>query len=245
VWEAGTSKRKGPPRNPGSGDYQGLVPFADLAKKTIDDPLMEKRLLDQGYECFLQQLCLNERVHAQDLKGRIIEVYRQCYQQDSKNPESVVTDFVANYPQLAFDAPWLKALVETHAASRDFRRNGPRSRLFRAMTTGFRRVANPGPRFNQSMRDARLEAARFALPDIRKDLSEWEATLERSAKPPQEWIKEQAAAKATKLAAHPRLEPCKQQLTDLLSQGKHYQAAIFVAAKIYGVRERALQSRKS
>ena len=37
---------------------------------------------------------MNQRVHDQDLKLRIIEIYRQCYEQSPVDPEGVIADFV-------------------------------------------------------------------------------------------------------------------------------------------------------
>jgi hypothetical protein len=108
------------------------------------------------------------------LKTRIIEIYRQCYELCSSNPEGVITDFVAAHPQLSFEANWLSVLVETQAGNRDFRPNGPRNRLFRALATGFRRAAEPEARINSSLREARLDAARCARQEIRKDLEKWD-----------------------------------------------------------------------
>ncbi len=107
------NRKKPLPQNSRSDDFHGLVRFVNLAEKTIEDPFREKRLLELGYEAFLQHFCLNQRVHAQDLKSRIIEVYRQCYERSPNNPESVITDFVAAYPQLSFESEWLRLLVKT------------------------------------------------------------------------------------------------------------------------------------
>jgi hypothetical protein len=229
-----------------SGAIGQIIRAVDVAAIPIEDPFVEKSLADKdpGTLCFyLSRNTGCGRISALALRDRIIEIYRRCYER-SDDPEEVICDFVAAYPQLAFDAVWLKVLVETQAANRDFRPDGPRNSLFRALTTGFRRVANPEPRVRRSMRDAQMEAARFALRDIRKDLDGWERTLERGDATP-EWINQRANAKAMELVTHPRLERHQERLKQLLRQGKHYQASIFIAGKIYSVRTRDLESRQS
>jgi hypothetical protein len=224
---------------------QSLVQSANLAEQPIEDPLFEKSLADQGYEFLLQHLCMKQRVHAQDMKTRIIEIYRQCYEQCPVNPEGVIADFVAVYPQLSFEAEWLKGLVETQVGNRDFRPNGPRNRLFRAIATGFRRVANPAPRLNRSVRGTRLDAARFALKDIKEGLDRWERTLVRGTAA-SEWIAERATEKAEELvASDSRLKAIEKKLKACLEKRQLYDAAILIASKIYGVRVRAVENKQS
>jgi hypothetical protein len=239
--ESGGEPRKSPDSQ---ALFQGRVQSANLADKPIEDLLLEKRLADRGSETLLQHLCQNQQVHAGDLKNRIIEIYRRCYELD-KNSEQVIPDFVAAYPRLVFDADWLRVLVETEAANRDFRPNGPRSRLFRALATGFRRAAKPEARINRSKRDAQLEAARCARQEIRKDLEKWDNTLNRSTATA-EWIAERATAEAAQLVAgDSRLKPVEAKLKALLRKGQLYDAANLIAATTYGVRVRALESKQS
>jgi hypothetical protein len=220
--------------------FQGPVQSANLADKPIEDLLLEKRLADRGYETLLQHLCQNQQVHATDLKNRIIEIYRRCYELD-KNSEQVIPDFVAAYPRLVFDADWLRVLVETEASNRDFRPNGPRSRLFRALATGFRRAAKPEARINRSKRDAQLDAARCARPEIRKDLEKWGNTLNRSTATA-DWIAGRATEEVAQLVAgDARLKPVEVKLKAFLRDGQLYDAANLIAATIYGVRVRALE----
>lgn len=183
-------------------------------------------------------------MHAQDLKSRIIEVYRQCHDRSPNNPESVITDFVAAYPQLSFESEWLRVLVETQAGNRDFRLNGPRNRLFRAIAAGFRRVANPGARINRSSRDARLLAALYSREDIEKDLNEWEKPLKRRTAD-SAWIAEQAIEKVKQLtASDPRLKCAEKQLKGFLCKAQLYNATNLILSKVYGVRVRDLETRR-
>ena len=224
---------------------QSLVQSVNLAEQPIEDPQFEKSLADQGYEFLLQHVCMNQRVHDQDLKLRIIEIYRQCYEQSPVNPEGVIADFVAVYPQLSFEAEWLKGLVATQIGNRDFRLNGPRSRLFRAVATGFRRVANPAPRVNRFVRGTRLEAARFALRDIKDDLNGWERTLVRSTAA-SEWIAQRAIEKTEELVAgNSRLKAIKSKLEACLKKGQLYEAANLIASKILGVGVRDLERKQA
>jgi hypothetical protein len=136
-------------------------------------------------------------------------------------------------------------LVETQIGNRDIRPNGPRNRLFRAVATGFRRVANPAPRFNRSVRNTRLDAARFARKEIQEELDRWERTLVRGTAA-SEWIAERAAEKAEELiAGDSRLKVVEKKLNACLLKGQLYGAANLIASKIYGVRVRALESTKS
>jgi hypothetical protein len=244
-YEADSENAGRGPEKPSSA-FGPAIEVVDVAAVPIQDPFHEKSMADRDFGTLLYYLSRNTgygKISAHALRSRIIEIYRRCYE-SSGHSEGVICDFVAAHPQLIFDADWLKVLIVTQAANGDFRPNGPRNRLFRAMATGLRRVANPTARITRSMRVAQMEAARFALRDIRKDLDDWERTLNRPTALP-EWIDERANAKAAELAAHPRLEPHQQQLKELLYKGQHYKASIFVAANIYCVRPRALQSRKS
>jgi hypothetical protein len=240
-------KRKGlPPQSfIRSGDSPELIRVADLAERTIEDPFLDKCLLDRGYEDFLQHHCLNQVVHAQDLKSRITEVYRQCYERSSGNP-SVITDFVAAYPELSFDAEWLRVLVGIQTGNRDFSSNGPRCSLFRAIAAGFRRVANPKARFNRSVRRGCLEAAQYARADIDKDLNEWEKTLDRNSAT-REWIAEQATEKVKQLvASNPRLKSVsvENRLIGFLGNAHLYKATNLMLSKIYRVPVRSLETQQ-
>jgi len=224
--------------------FQGLVRAANLGARPIEDPFLEKDLADRGYEYLVEHLCLNQCVHAQELKSRIIEIYRKCYERSPTNPESVITDFVAVYPQLSFESGWLRELVETQAGNRDFRRNGPRNRLFRAIAAGFRRVANPAARVHRSIRDARLEAARYSREAIEKDLNEWEKSLERRTGA-SEWIREQAIEKVKQLtASDSRLKCVETRLTQFLCKAQLYNATNLILSKLYGVPVRELETRR-
>ena len=48
---------------------QSLVQSVNLAEQPIEDPQFEKSLADQGYEFLLQHVCMNQRVHDQDLEA--------------------------------------------------------------------------------------------------------------------------------------------------------------------------------
>src|SRR6202035_3367907 len=172
--------------------------------------------------------------HAQDLMTRIIEIYRLCYEQCPANADSVITDFVAVHPQISLNANWLRELVETQAGNRDFRPNGPRNRLFRALATGFRRAAKPKARINRSLRDARLEAARCARQEIRKDLEKWDKTLQRSTAT-EDWIAERAIEKVKELVAgDSKLKSVDKKLKAFLQKAQLYDAVNLIGATIYG-----------
>lgn len=232
---------------------QILLDLTDLADVPITDPFREKAFADLSDSDLIQDLARQTRnrgkISAEPLRARIIEIYRRCYVErlaGKMQPESVIADFVAAYPQLVFEADWLQALVETQATNRDFRPGGARKKVFQAMANGFRRVANPEARVNRSMRGARMEAARHFLLDLRRRLSDWDRTLDRASAPTADWIESRATEKLVELVQeHSQLERCRDRLKTLLCAARLYEASILMAATIFQVRERDLQTRSS
>jgi len=90
-----------------------------------------------------------------------------------------------------------------------------------------------------------LDAARFALEDIQKDLDGWESTLARGTAA-SEWIAQRATEKAEELiAGDSRLKAIEKKLKACLEKRQLYDAANLIASKIYGVRVRALKNKQS
>jgi hypothetical protein len=180
------------------------------------------------------------------LRARIIEVYRRCYEESpASKQDKVIGDFVALFPALIFEANWLAKLLRWRVASRDYLPNGPTNRLLRALANGFRRAAESSRHRNRHWRHAEVEAARSFRPTLQSRLSEWGRGWERKIPTP-EWINEQAAKKAAELVeTHPRLMPHTRRLQEMLARRKYYDASVFIAAKVFGVRERDLESGQS
>ena len=99
----------------------------------IQDPLREKSLLEIGSIKLLAFLSGEKgctRISAQNLRGRIIEIYRRCYEQFPAKRESHLRDFVAHFPQLVFEAESLRKLVGLHTYTRQLEPHEPRNRFF-------------------------------------------------------------------------------------------------------------------
>lgn len=223
--------------------------LVDLSEVPIEDPWKEKNLADQDYTYLLEYLrgkAGSGRIGPDALNNRIIEIYRICYAERSTRPEEIIRKFVSSYPQLALEAPWLRALVQTHAGDRDLRHNGPRNRIFRAIGRGFLKLSNPKTRMHRALKSAGLEAALFARREIiRKDLDAWENSVGREVAS-EDWKSEKAAEKVSALVTGDlRLKSIERQLTTCLIAGQIYKASNLIAAKVYRVPVRALQSKQS
>src|SRR2546423_1526253 len=119
------------------------VSFKSLAAEPIVDPVKEKELDKEGY--LLEYLCGTHGagvIRANELKARLVEIYRMCYERSQK-PFREIVDLIATHPDLAFQADWLQALAEREAGSRDIRKEGRRYQLFMAISKGFRQAARP------------------------------------------------------------------------------------------------------
>ncbi len=221
-------------RNTGHPGGPRIIPAEELADIPIRDPFAEKQLMERGGS--LRSLSAVAVTYSREsLHARIVELYRRCYEESAASKQQkVIGDFVASFPDLIFEASWLAKLVKWEVATRDYR-------LLRALAGGFRRAAEPGPRLNRSWRDTRVGAARSFRTTLQSELSQWGRGWERKI-PTREWIDEQATEKATELVGtYPCLKPHKQRLQRLLSQGKYYDASVFMAGKVFRIRERDLQ----
>ena len=84
----------------------------------------------------------------------------------------------------------------------------------------------------------------MAARTFQNELSKWNEALDR-AHGEKEWIASRAAEKAEELIkTYSRLGPRdKPRLTKLLTQGHCYEAAVFIASKVFGVRDRDLEAK--
>jgi hypothetical protein len=181
------------------------------------------------------------------IEPRIVEVYRLCYEHsrvDDKR-DAVLTDFVAYFPTLIFEADWLAKLVKKYGRAHDFEDGGPESRIFSALAKGFRKAGKPY-RFRQHLRNSKLLGASIFRTVVHSELKEWDKSLERSSDPAREWVAERANQKTKELCErYPDLKRYQPGLEELLRLKHHYKASVLMASKVYRVRERDLQSTKS
>lgn len=221
------------------------INFTRLENIPIENAFHEKETFEKGED--LRKLnsarspgpvVVSDEIRAR----RIIEVYRRCFEQaDGNSRLRVVSDFIAHFPQVAYDADWVKTLLRMPVL---FPRVGDSTReaVFGAFANGFRRAAR-GSKEPSIQRSYRISGTRMAARNLQDELSVWNASLDRHHSTPKE-LAARAAEKANELAT----KYCKlgrsgeQRLTRLLEEGKCYKAAILIAARLFGVRERDLQT---
>jgi hypothetical protein len=213
--------------------------FLRLENIPIEDARHEKGILEKGGfernlnpEFFSGPVVVSDEVR----RGRIVEVYRLCFEQaDPRKRLKVVRDFIAHFPRLVFDADWLKELVSLA--------DDGNNEVLRAVATGFRSATRRTSRLPAVQRFYKVSGARMAVRTIQAELSAWDVGLERSVCPPED-IPSLVVEKAGKLAKTYRLgQRDKQRLTKLLEQGHCYQAAVLIASRAFSVRERDLQEK--
>ncbi|MGO9492909.1 MAG: hypothetical protein ACLPZY_11540 [Terracidiphilus sp.] len=228
-----------------SGLLRGIN-FTRLEDIPIENALHEKETFEKGEDLrkLNSERCTGPVVVSGEIRARrIIEVYRRCFEEaDQNNRLRVVSDFIAHFPQLAFDADWLKTLLRVPVLCP---RVGDSSRevVFGAVANGFRRAAR-GSKEPAIQRSYRISGTRIAARNLQDELSMWNDSLDRHHSTPEE-LAARAAEKADEIAK----KYCKlgqrgeQRLTRLLRDGKCYKAAILIASRLFDVRERDLQSK--
>ena len=222
------------------------INFTRLEDIPIENALHEKETFEKGEDLrkLNSERCTGPVVVSGEIRARrIIEVYRRCFEEaDQNNRLRVVSDFIAHFPQLAFDADWLKTLLRVPVLCP---RVGDSSRevVFGAVANGFRRAAR-GSKEPAIQRSYRISGTRIAARNLQDELSMWNDSLDRHHSTPEE-LAARAAEKADEIAK----KYCKlgqrgeQRLTRLLRDGKCYKAAILIASRLFDVRERDLQSK--
>jgi len=227
------------------GELPQGINFMRLEDIPIENASHEKEIFEKGED--LRKLnsarCPGPVVVSGEIRARrIIEVYRRCFEEaDQSSRLRVVSDFIAHFPQLAFDADWLKILLRMPVL---FPPVGDKSReaIFVAVANGFRRAARR-TKEPAIQRSYRISGTRIAARNLQDELSMWNESLDRHHSTPQE-LAVRAAEKADEIANQYRKlgRGAKQRLTKLLEDGKCYKAAILIAARLFGVRERDLQT---
>jgi hypothetical protein len=178
-------------------------------------------------------------------EGRIIEVYRLCYEQSPpKKRERVLRDFAAHFPHVIFEARWLSELVRKSHHS-GFGEASFQSKLFAAIANGLRSAAT-ATRYDRRKRALKLDAARMFRSKLSQELNCWDRTLQRSLAPQEKWIREYAAKKIRELARkYPQVKQRSQgKLLTLLEGGKLYEASLLITELTFRVRRRDLQKRQ-
>jgi hypothetical protein len=222
------------------------IRFTRLEDVPIENAQHEREMFERGEDA--RQLnpehCVGPVVVSTETRARrIIEVYRRCFEDADQNSRlKVVSDFVAHFPQHAFDADWLKEqLREPVMLARLGDAN--REKMLSAVANGFRRAAK-GRKEPAIQKAYRISGTRIAARALQDELSKWNDSLERHISTPQE-IAARAAEKADEIVKKYRNlgRREKLRLTRLLEDGKCYKAAILISSKLFGVRERDLQTK--
>lgn len=229
-------------------NQQRELRFMRLENIPIENAFHEKKIFQEGEfarklnpKYFSGMIAESENMR----RGRIVEVYKRCFEESDplKRPK-VVRDFIAHFPHLAFEADWLKELVRGNAGFPNVADDGKKQILL-AIANGFRSVARSTPREPATRKFYKVSGTRMALRTIQDELLRWNRALERDICPKED-IPALAAEKAEELGkTYGRLirRDDKQRLAKFLEQGHCYEAAVLVASKVFGVRERDLESK--
>lgn len=227
--------------------YQELR-FVRLEDIPIEDAFREKKLFEKGdFERKLNPNHFTGPVIISDevRRKRIVEVNKLCFQKsDLPGQFKIISDFIAHFPHLIFDADWLKDVVtRVDYSSPDFGIE-KRREIFQAMEKGFRRAVDRNPRQSKIQKSYHLSGARLGLSTIQDELSKWNETLDRS-NAERSWIAEQANAEADELIKkYTKLRKLdKESLAKCLEEEHCYKAAVFIAHRVFGVRERDLETK--
>jgi hypothetical protein len=221
--------------------------FVRLENIPIANACHEKRIFEKGE--FARKL--NPEYYSgvvaesEDMRHkRIVEVYKRCFEatEPRKRPK-VLRDFAAHFPNLVLDADWIKELVRRDFATSKFSNDS--REVFRAIANGFRSAASTKPREPAFQKSYKLSSIRLFVDKIQGELEKWNEDLERGISL-MATIAASATVKAEELAKTygqlARRDDVR-RLTKLLKQGHCYEAAIFIGARVYRVRERDLESR--
>jgi hypothetical protein len=214
------------------------IPIANaFHEKAVFEKGQAERSLNPNYFSGLVAVSKEAR------RERIVEVYRRCYEESgSFRRLRVIRDFIAHFPHMAFDADWLKELIKNNSA---FPRlaNDNRNEILLAIANGFRSAASANPRESAIQKAYKIFGVRMTARAIQDDLSTWSESLERPLSTPEE-IEARATEKVEELVeSYPMSSYDRQRLKKFLQKGHCYQAANLITSKVFGVRERDLESK--
>ncbi len=209
----------------------------------ISDPTKEKQILeDKGHVAWIEWLQEGVKdcfaYHPTDEMKRITEVYRLCFEQSKRKDTSIIGDFVAHHPRLVLSG-WVAEVAEQwNITALDETITG-RNRLLKAISNGFRRASSSS--WNQRLRRGRLSAAREFRLRLSRELTSFHEGFKDS---PAEWWSKQVEKNVSDLVReNPQLSSLTGELRTKLSTGQIYKAAVLIAATIFGVRERDLETK--
>jgi hypothetical protein len=223
--------------------------FTPLSSIPVDNPFHEKEMFEKGEDArkLNPEHCSGPVVVSGDARNRrIVEVYRMCYQAPSKLSRlKVISDFIAHFPHLIFDAAWLKdELTREDYALPDLGNKNKRE-LLRAISNGFRSATGRTEHKSALQKSYAVTGARMAMENFQRDLLKWNDALERGICLDED-IQIEVDRKANELIdSHWKLgKPDKQRLKRLLVNGQCYKAALYITSKVFGVRARDLQMKR-
>lgn len=185
-------------------------------------------------------IALNE----DDLRNRIMEVNRRCFESDDSTASrlKVVRAFAKYFPDLVFDASWIKALLKREHPEHGFSKE--QKEVLKAIQTGIHSAVTSKRRKSAVQKSHFISAARLmAKETIAPEISKWNESLQRDTSPLPGWIAQQVAEKADQLGRTYRLGGLK-RLTQFLKRGHCKKAAVLIAAELLGVNERDIESKK-
>lgn len=231
------------------GDSPQRPEMVRLDGVPIADPWHEKKMFEKGE--FARKLnrdyagtviVQNEDVN----RSRIIEANRQCFNSGYSTGSrlKVIRDFAAHFPDLMFDAFWIKELVRRESVEHSFSK--AQREVFDAIQTGLRSAAKSQPRESATRKHFRISAAQLVAKEtIGPEISKWNKSLQRDSAPLLEWIELQAAEKAKELMRTYGLQgrDARRRLTKFLDQGHCYEAAVLIASELLNVAERDIESK--
>lgn len=175
-----------------------------------------------------------------EVKDRICEVYRQCFNNSRQGDLSVISEFAARFPNLVFRCAWIQELVSAFAPIRRYDEYA--RRLLRAIGSGFRR-AGAKRSWKRLSRATRIEAARDLQRKLSRELSHWMKSLDSAHAVKSRLHTEETKKLSQVLQEYHLSESSQTRFRMLLETGQAYKASLLIAAITYGVRERELQSR--
>src|ERR1035437_4070994 len=238
---AGKSEVDGTEDNP-----RPEIRFVRLEDIPIENAFHEKRIFEKGeFERKLNPKYFPCTVIVSDevSRARITEVFKLCFQEAAPSKRlKVLRDFVAHFPHLVFDADWIKELFRRDSAVSSLS-NDDKKEMFRALANGFRSAARGNSREPAVRESYRISGARMVERTIQDQILKWNEALDRPLSTPEE-IAVRATEKADEFVkTYPMRLYDKQRLKKFLEKGHCYEAAVLITSKVFGVRERDLESR--
>jgi hypothetical protein len=214
----------------------------------IADPWREKKMFEKGEFARKLNPDYAGAIIAQDEdtnRIRIIEANRQCFESAHSTGSrlKVVRDFAAHFPDLLFDAYWIKELVRRESVENRFSK--AQKEVLDAILTGLRSAVKSQPGKSAVRKYFDIAGAQAAKENIQNELSKWNEDFQRDLAHPPEWVAERAAEKADVLIQTYGIQGprAQQRLTELLKQGHCYKAAVLITSEVFNVSERDLESK--